>query len=136
MHCKRRKFRNIIMIDTYLISKMRLHPLDMHHQTYELVFICCFSRELCWSGERYASEAIYACGHDREKSRVCSSHSTNKVVVLLRLKRLFYPEGGWCNRVKLDSCISMFFRRIEIATMVRNLLEFSLSWHGLKPFLI
>jgi len=45
--------------------------------------------------ERYASEAIYACGHDREKSRVCSSHSTNKVVVLLWLKRLFYPECGW-----------------------------------------
>ena len=39
-------------------------------------------------------------------------------------------------RVKFDSCISTFFWRIEIATMVQNLLEFSWSWHGLKPFLI
>jgi hypothetical protein len=76
--------------------------------------------------------------HDREKSRVCSSHSnfsfeTIKVVALI-------PECGWCKGHTESNSIPVFPRSFQELKLQgwfdRYLLEFSSSWHGLKPFLI
>ena len=55
---KRLKLREKTIIDTFLIWKTRLHPLDII-KTEELIFNCfASSREPCLNVERYASEAM------------------------------------------------------------------------------